>query len=101
MCSTKHGQNFSFIYFSYRVHIDPGSARLGFDYFGTSPITQTIAPGTTENTVSIQLVNDQNIESNETFSLRLDNLNNALIGLLNPSTTTVLILDDDGECTVQ
>lgn len=50
--------------------------------------------------MTIQLVDDQNIESNETFSLRLDNLNDARIGLLDPSTTTVLIFDDDGECTI-
>ena len=73
------------------------SARLGSDYLGISQ-SLTISPGTTQNTVTVQLVDDENIESNETFSLRMDNLNDARIILANPSTTTVEILDDDGEC---
>jgi hypothetical protein len=81
----------------YSVHIDQGSARLGSDYLGIS-LPLTISPGTTQNTVTVQLVNDENIESNETFALRMDNLNDARIILANPSTTTVEILDDDGEC---
>ena len=80
----------------FSVHIDQGSARLASDYLGISQ-SQTIAPGTTQNTVTVQLVNDDNIESNETFSLRLDNQNDARIVLANPSTTTVLILDDDDD----
>jgi hypothetical protein len=61
-------------------------------------VPQTIQPGTTQHSVTVQLVDDENIESNETFSLRMDNQNDARILLANPSTTTVLILDDDGEC---
>ncbi|CAB3981091.1 tandem-95 repeat, partial [Paramuricea clavata] len=79
---------------NYVVHIDQGSARLGSDYLGIA-LPVTISQGTTQNTVTVQLVNDENIESNETFALRMDNLNDARIILANPSTTTVEILDDD------
>ncbi|XP_028399458.1 uncharacterized protein LOC114522881 [Dendronephthya gigantea] len=79
---------------NYLVHIEEGSARRDSDFTGATK-SLLIQPGTTENTINVPLVNDDNIESNETFSLRMDNLNNARIVLANPSTTTILILDDD------
>lgn len=88
-----------YIFLLYSIHIDEGSARQGSDYLGTT-LSSTIQPGTSQNIATVQLVDDENIETNETLSLRMDNLNDARIVVGNSSTTTVLVVDDDGEfCT--
>ena len=56
-----------------------GTAKAGEDYTGTSG-TLTFAPGDTEKTVSVPILDDALDEGAETFTLRLTNANGARIG---------------------
>jgi uncharacterized delta-60 repeat protein len=71
-----------------------GSAAAGVDYAAQSG-TLTFAPGQATQTVSILILNDGLIESDETFQVRLSNLtgSQALFGF--PATNSVTLLDND------
>ena len=55
-----------------------GSAIAGNDYVSKSG-TVTFAPGTTSKSISIAILGDTALESNETFEVRLSNPRNAQI----------------------
>jgi len=67
------------------------SAVATSDYTATNG-TFTFNPGETTNTVSIAIVDDQSLETNETFRVRLFNASNTSLGT---GTNTVTIDDDD------
>ena len=55
----------------------------------------TFAPGLTTTSVSVPIVDDSSVESTEIFTATLTTTeSNVMIGI---GTTTVTILDDDGE----
>ena len=57
-----------------------GTATAGSDYTATGPITLTISPGNTRQTVSVPILGDTANEPNETFAVNLTNPTNATIG---------------------
>ncbi|HEY9836267.1 MAG TPA: Calx-beta domain-containing protein, partial [Vampirovibrionales bacterium] len=62
--------------------------------FDNTPISVTFAPGETIQTASLPLVNDQSLESDETFALTLVNpTGGATLGT--PNTATFTIIDND------
>ena len=61
--------------------------------YATTVDTLTFAPGETDKTINIPLINDAFIEGNETFTIRLLNSSAAALGAR--SAATVTILDDD------
>ena len=64
------------------------------DYLPTTVVV-TFASGVTTASVSVPIVDDSNIESTEMFTATLTTTeSNVMIG---EGTTTVTILDDDGE----
>jgi CSLREA domain-containing protein len=70
----------------------PGTALAGSDYL-TVTGTLIFAPGITAKTFNVPILDDALIESNETITLTLGNLVNALSGAPNPAT--LIIVDDD------
>ncbi|RMH77258.1 MAG: hypothetical protein D6680_05770 [Cyanobacteria bacterium J007] len=62
--------------------------------FSSSPLTVTFAPGQTEGTVEIPIVDDLAVEGNESFSLSLA-LDNSQTILGDRDTAEVTILDND------
>lgn len=56
-----------------------------------------LTPGVVRRQISVTLINDQNIEKNETFAIRLANFGDSRINLGDINRTMILILDDDGE----
>lgn len=85
---------------NYRTEDVQGSAVAGADYQArTSSVT--FAPGTTSQTISINLINDTVVEPNETFRVRLTGATNATVDTTPPGTFgTGTILDDDGQPTI-
>jgi len=73
-----------------------GSAVAGSDY---TPVNGTLsfAPGETSKTISLPIVNDAVTETEETFGL---NLSNAVNAIIETSSATVTIQDDDTVVTV-
>ena len=69
-----------------------GTATAGSDYIGVSGIL-TFAPGQTSRTFTVPIINDILKEQNETVNLTLSNAINAILGLPNPATLT--IVDND------
>ncbi len=69
-----------------------GTANAGSDYTSTSG-TLTFLPGETVKTVSVSVLGDTSIESNETFTVNLSNATNATIYT---GTGTGTILNEDG-----
>ena len=70
-----------------------GSAVAGDDYTSTTD-TLTFLNGETSKTITIPIVDDSNVESNETFSIDLSNVaGGATLGVV--SSTTITINDDD------
>ena len=71
---------------------EDATATAGDDYANTSS-TLTFAAGQTENTVTVDLVDDDIAEDTETFRLRLSNpSSNAVLG---DDSATAAVLDDD------
>ena len=71
-----------------------GSATAGSDYTASSG-TASFPPGTVETTVSIAILNDDETEQAETFTVQLGNPVGAV--LADGEGATVTIEDDDGE----
>ena len=69
----------------------PGTAIAGSDFLATNG-TLVFAPGMTAQTVSIAVVGDANVESDETFSVRLSTPVNATIA---DDTGAAMIRNDD------
>lgn len=69
------------------------SAMAGEDFIGQSG-TITFAPGETEKTVLVALVDDAIPEANDVFGFAIDNVTGGAV-LLAPRTATVTITDDD------
>ncbi|HWB10980.1 MAG TPA: Calx-beta domain-containing protein [Pirellulales bacterium] len=75
-----------------------GTATAGADY---TAVSGTLSFGQTGlATISIPILNDLLVESNETFSLSLSNPKGG-VSLGNPATTTITILDEDSPQIVQ
>ncbi|MFM6271285.1 MAG: Calx-beta domain-containing protein, partial [Dolichospermum sp.] len=75
------------------VNLTNGTATAGSDYNNT-PITVNFANGETSKTVTIPIIDDSLLESNETINLSLSNPTNGLtIGTQN--NATVNIIDND------
>ncbi|MGU2910426.1 Calx-beta domain-containing protein, partial [Acinetobacter baumannii] len=68
-----------------------GTATSGTDYTSTSG-TLTFAPGVTTQTITVTILNDHTIESNENYTISLNTPTNATIGTGSVTTT---IIDDD------
>ncbi|QPF32246.1 cadherin-like domain-containing protein [Acinetobacter lwoffii] len=68
-----------------------GTATSGTDYTSTSG-TLTFAPGVTTQTITVPILNDHTIESNENYTISLNTPTNATIGTGSVTTT---IIDDD------
>jgi uncharacterized repeat protein (TIGR01451 family) len=84
--SAASGQSVSVDYFT-----ADGSARAGRDYLPVSG-TVAFAPGTTNQTVTVVVVGDENSESNETVLVKLTNPSGAILATDQAVGT---ILDDD------
>jgi glucose/arabinose dehydrogenase len=69
------------------------TAIAGRDYT-TVTGTVTFAPGETSKTLSIPILNDALVETDEAFKLTIDRAEGAELGT--PRTATITILDDDG-----
>src|SRR5262249_17922507 len=69
-----------------------GTARAGQDYQSRSG-TLTFLPGQTVQTFTVPIINDNNIEPSETFTIVLSNLVGS--AALSIPTTTVTIVDND------
>jgi hypothetical protein len=69
-----------------------GTATAGSDYTASSG-TLTFAPGQTNRTFAVPILNDIFKEPNETVNVTLSGAINAILGLPNPATLT--ILNDD------
>ena len=63
--------------------------------YTTVSMDLTFNSGTTNQTVMIPIIGDNVVESTESFTVSLTSADSAVI--LNPSTTTVTIQDDDGK----
>ncbi len=75
------------------ITLTNGTATAGSDY-GNSPITVTFANGETSKIVTIPIIDDSILESNETINLTLSNpTNGATIGTQN--SAVVNIIDND------
>ena len=70
-----------------------GSATAGTDY-GATGATLTFEPGDTRKTVAVQVLDDSDVEGNETFTVRLSGARNATLG---DQEATATIRDDDGD----
>jgi predicted outer membrane repeat protein len=68
-----------------------GTATAGSDYVATSG-TLTFAPGVTSQTITVDVIGDTTVESNETFVVNLSNASGAGIA---KAQATGTILDDD------
>jgi len=75
-----------------------GTALAGSDYTAASG-TLTFAPGVTNQTFSVPIINDTVFEGNESLIVTLSNAVGATLGSPNPATLT--IVDDDAQPTVQ
>ncbi len=71
------------------------SALDGSDYLGTSSDSVLFADGQSTATIEVAIVNDGNVENNETFQVILTDADGAELG--GQTTTIVTILDDDAE----
>ena len=69
-----------------------GAAYARCDY-ATTLDTLTFAPGETQKTINVPIVNDAHVEGSETFQVQLVNPLGASFGT--PATTTVTITDND------
>ena len=69
-----------------------GSALPGQDYSVQTVGPLRFPPGTRDQLIDIEIVDDEIQEPNETFTIALTNVENADLGL---STSTVTIIDDD------
>jgi len=65
-----------------------GTALAGSDYTATTG-TLTFNPGVTSQTISIPILNDSVNEANETFTVKLTSLTNAILGGTATVTTTI------------
>ena len=63
--------------------------------YATVTMDLTFNSGNTNQTVMIPVVGDNVVESTESFTVSLTSADSAV--MLNPSTTTVTIQDDDGK----
>ena len=72
--------------------VTQGSALPGQDYSVQTVGSLRFPPGTRDQSIDIEIVDDEIQEPNETFTIALTNVENADLGL---GTSTVTIIDDD------
>ena len=70
-----------------------GEAISGSDFVGTSTGTATFAAGQSSTTASIGILNDNNLEDIETFTVSIFSVEGAALGV--PRTAIVTIVDDE------
>ncbi len=63
-----------------QARTDDGSARAGLDYAALAPLSVTFAPGETERTVAVSILEDALFEADETFTLSLSAPQGATLG---------------------
>jgi Calx-beta domain/FG-GAP-like repeat len=74
--------------------IDESATVAKEDYLSTNG-TLTFNPGETKKTIVVNVKGDTKFEENETFKIRLDNLNNASL-LVSDQNGVVTIVNDEG-----
>ncbi|XP_012219487.2 sodium/calcium exchanger Calx isoform X1 [Linepithema humile] len=72
---------------------EDGSAEAGSDYVSAKG-TLNFAPGETNKTIKLSVIDDELFEEDEHFYVRLSNVSQPAM-LVSPSLATVMILDDD------
>lgn len=77
-----------------RVNTADGTAIAGSDYIAIVNQDITFAPGETEKTVIVNVTGDRALEPNETFTVSVTPLTNAVAGTTTTATATI---DDDDE----
>ena len=55
-----------------------------------------MSPAQTNRVINVVIIDDKNLEKNETFTVRLSNLGDSRINIGSIGITTVSIFDDDG-----
>ena len=70
-----------------------GTATAGADYAATGG-TLTFEPGETRQTISVEVLDDDEVEGDETFTVRLSNARNATLGVQEATGT---IRDDESD----
>lgn len=69
----------------------------GLDYVHMSQVV-TFVPPSERWCVRVILINDEDVERNEVFTVRLSNRDDTAV-TLNPRTASVRIIDEDGKVT--
>ena len=87
--------NKEFITFFYRITVHDGTAKIGSDYRAITGII-LLSPAQTNRVINVGIIDDKNLEKNETFTVRLSNLGDSRINIGSIGITTVSIFDDDG-----
>ena len=67
------------------------------DFTGQTNTTVTFAPGETEQSVSVSVVNDNTLESTETFTAMLTAAPGSMVMIGAGGTATATITDDDSK----
>ena len=80
----------------FRVTATDGSATAPADYVLLDSTVQ-LTPGVSRHEIRVRLINDLNLEHNETFTLNLNNRGDTRVRVLGVGQTTILIVDDDGK----
>lgn len=83
---------------SYRATVSSDSTS-GADFNVLSSTELSFSPGDTEKNIVIQTVNDELIETDETFFVNLSTTSQVV--QINERVTTITITDNDGKFTVQ
>lgn len=83
---------------SVRVQAGGGNATAGSDYAALDQVV-TFQPGVTSQTVSVNVINDTQVEDNETFGVQLSQPSNATLAV--GSVTTTLVDNDDPIATLR
>lgn len=82
------------IHFFNRINIQDGIAKIGSDYEAIAGFV--LLSGETNRVINVGIIDDKNLEKNETFTVHLSNLGDSRIIIGTIGITTVSILDDDG-----
>ena len=65
-----------------------------------SRFTVDVPANTTSHLFTVDIIDDSLFESNEMFSLTIVRTSSAVVTTGGPSTTTITIIDNDGQCII-
>jgi hypothetical protein len=82
---------------SAKVVTSKGTAKKGKDFEKTTKKLKWDDGDDSDKTFTVAIIDDTEVESDETFALKLKKAKGAMLG--NPTTTEVTIIDDDGSST--